>query len=127
MSASRTPVFSPSPLKPSARLTAVVDLPTPPFPEATAMIDLTPGGAAAACGPAAAAGPPGAARPGGAPPDRSAVSATRAEVTPGMAHTAVSAALRTASQFFTTAASTVIEKNTLPSLTTISDRVAVCG
>src|SRR5438874_4925894 len=43
MSASRTPVFSPSAAKPSARLQEVVDLPTPPLPEATAMTCLTPG------------------------------------------------------------------------------------
>src|SRR4029079_19092909 len=43
MSASRMPVFSPSAAKPSARLQEVVDLPTPPLPEATAMMCLTPG------------------------------------------------------------------------------------
>src|SRR5213080_1906295 len=43
MSASRMPVFNPSAAKPSARLHAVVDLPTPPLPEATAMTCLTPG------------------------------------------------------------------------------------
>src|SRR5947199_8353737 len=43
MSASRMPVFSPSAAKPSARLQDVVDLPTPPLPEATAMTCLTPG------------------------------------------------------------------------------------
>src|SRR2546429_7350975 len=43
MSASRMPVFSPSAAKPSARLQEVVDLPTPPLPEATAMTCLTPG------------------------------------------------------------------------------------
>src|SRR4029453_5493035 len=37
------PPLSPSALKPSARLTAVVDLPTPPLPEATAMIAPTSG------------------------------------------------------------------------------------
>src|SRR6059036_3406031 len=37
------PVFNPSAAKPSARLHAVVDLPTPPLPEATAMTCLTPG------------------------------------------------------------------------------------
>jgi hypothetical protein len=35
--------------------------------------------------------------------------------------------LRTGSQAFTAAASTVMEKKTLPSLTTISDKVPVCG
>src|SRR4029078_13407712 len=43
MSASRMPVFSPSAAKPRARLHEVVDLPTPPLPEATAMTCLTPG------------------------------------------------------------------------------------
>src|SRR6478672_5769368 len=47
MSASRMPVFSPSAAKPSARLQAVVDLPTPPLPEAMAMTCLTPGRPAA--------------------------------------------------------------------------------
>src|SRR6478752_528847 len=49
------PVFSPIAAKPSARLQEVVDLPTPPLPEATAMTCLTPGMPAAfevarACG-----------------------------------------------------------------------------
>src|SRR3979490_800226 len=43
MSASRMRTFKPSAESPSARLTAVVDLPTPPLPEATAMIASTPG------------------------------------------------------------------------------------
>src|SRR5260370_2477068 len=43
MSASRMPVFNPIAAKPSARLHEVVDLPTPPFPEATAMTCFTPG------------------------------------------------------------------------------------
>src|SRR6516164_900731 len=43
MSASRIPTLRPSALRPSARLTAVVDLPTPPLPEATAMMASTPG------------------------------------------------------------------------------------
>src|SRR5947209_10473677 len=55
MSASRMPAFSPSAAKPSARLQEVVDLPTPPLPDATAMTCLMPGIAAAlevarACG-----------------------------------------------------------------------------
>src|SRR5206468_9797593 len=37
------PVFSPTAAKPSARLHEVVDLPTPPLPEATAMTCLMPG------------------------------------------------------------------------------------
>ena len=43
MSASSRPVLRPLAARPSARLTAVVDLPTPPLPEATAMMCLTPG------------------------------------------------------------------------------------
>src|SRR5215212_6381883 len=47
MSASRMPVFNPNAAKPSARLQEVVDLPTPPLPEATAITCLTPGRPAA--------------------------------------------------------------------------------
>ncbi len=47
MSASRMPAFKPMAWKPSARLTAVVDLPTPPLPDATAIRCFTPG---MACG-----------------------------------------------------------------------------
>src|SRR5260221_10756361 len=43
MSASRMPAFSPIAAKPSARLQDVVDLPTPPLPEPTAITCLTPG------------------------------------------------------------------------------------
>src|SRR6266849_1933906 len=43
MSASRMPVFSPIAAKPSTRLHEVVDLPTPPLAEATAMTCFTPG------------------------------------------------------------------------------------
>src|SRR3569833_3123612 len=43
MSASSTPTLRPWSRRPSARLTAVVDLPTPPLPEATAMTASTPG------------------------------------------------------------------------------------
>src|SRR4029078_13318034 len=55
MSASRMPAFSPMAAKPSARLHAVVDLPTPPLAGGTAMTCLTPGMPAAlvvprACG-----------------------------------------------------------------------------
>ena len=54
MSASRIPIFQPSAASESARLTAVVDLPTPPLPDATAMMRLMPGmarlrGAAGRC------------------------------------------------------------------------------
>ena len=50
-----------------------------------------------------------------------------AESTPGTARTAISAALRTGSQAGTSAASTVIEKNTLPSLTITSESLPVAG
>src|SRR6476661_5583056 len=43
MSASRMPALSPMAAKPSARLQEVVDLPTPPLPEPTAMTCLRPG------------------------------------------------------------------------------------
>src|SRR6056297_455271 len=43
MSASSTPAEAPSAASASARLVATVDLPTPPLPEATAMMFLTPG------------------------------------------------------------------------------------
>src|SRR4051812_23301512 len=43
MSASRMPALSPIAANPNARLHDVVDLPTPPLPEATAMTCLTPG------------------------------------------------------------------------------------
>jgi hypothetical protein len=51
------------------------------------------------------------------------------DCTPGIARTAVSARSRTLSHCFTWAASTVMEKNTLPSLATISESfpVAVSG
>ena len=62
-----------------------------------------------------------------APAARSAVKATSTDCTPGMARTASSAVLRTGSQAFTAAASTVIEKNTLPSVTTMSDSTRASG
>src|SRR5258708_20247939 len=43
MSAARVPVFNPIGANPRARLHEVVDLPTPPLPEATAMTCFTPG------------------------------------------------------------------------------------
>src|SRR3954465_16002867 len=69
----------------------------------------TPGAWRCGCG--------GAAEPG----LRSAVNAIIATVTPGIARTAVSAWARTLSQARASAASTLIEKNTLPSLTVIAD------
>src|SRR5260370_39227727 len=109
MSASRIPTLRPSALRPSARLTAVVDLPTPPLPEATAMIASTPGtpcidspreGAGLAlCGGGRADGPP-ALRP--------AVHATRGDRTCGNARTICCARLRTGCQALTSAAPTVV-------------------
>src|SRR5215208_3511401 len=127
------PTFSPRALSPSARLTAVVDLPTPPLPEATAMIASTPGTPTVDSPPCRAgrgpAPPPGDGRADAAPGLRSAVSATSADCTPGTARTVSSARLRTDSQRGTSLASTLIEKNTLPSVTTTSDSesVAVIG
>src|SRR5579863_272931 len=135
MSASRRPTRKPRSRNPSAKLSAVVDFPTPPLPEATAMTAETPGisacldiGEGAPCGGRwlATFGTPCAWRDGGgdggeAPGLRSAVSATMATLTPGMARTAVSAAARTLSQVRASVASTLIEKNTLPSLTAIGD------
>src|SRR5262249_8666557 len=83
-------------------------------------------------GPPGAPGPPRpAAGAGRGPPPaagaRSAVSATMADWPPAMRRTAASAALRTGSQRCTAAASTLIEKNTLPSPTTTSDSTPACG
>src|SRR5205814_3163360 len=57
MSASSRPTRRPRSRRPNARLSAVVDLPTPPLPDATAMTAATPGisacldiGEAAPCG-----------------------------------------------------------------------------
>jgi hypothetical protein len=55
------------------------------------------------------------------------VSATITDVTPATPRTAASAALRTGSQAGTRLASTLIEKKTLPSLTTTSDSLPVFG
>src|SRR6188508_1800293 len=49
------------------------------------------------------------------------------EDTPGIARTVSSTFLRIGSQAFTAPASTLIEKNTFPSLTTMSDSVPVFG
>src|SRR5262245_10052565 len=126
MSASSTPTLRPRVASPRARLTAVVDLPTPPLPEATAMIASTPGtptvpsprGAGRG---AAAPLPAGDGRAGADPPLRSAVSATIADVTPGVARTTSFACLRTDSQAFTRAASTLIERVSSPSLASTSN------
>ena len=108
MSASSTPTLSPRSRRPSARLTAVVDLPTPPLPDATAMMAPTPGTPMvpwARCAAAAAAGEVAPRlrprrRGAAARRTRSAVSATMTEATPGSALTAASARLRTGSQAF---------------------------
>src|SRR5437867_9107808 len=139
MSASSRPTRKPRSRRPSARLSAVVDLPTPPLPEATAMTAATPGisacfdiGDGAPCGGRCAATgcTPGecacACRCGGGAADgepglRSAVSAIIAAVTPGIARTAASACARTLCQARASAASTLMEKNTLPSVTEIAD------
>src|SRR6202166_1067990 len=134
MSASSKPTRKPRSRRPSARLSAVVDLPTPPLPEATAMTAVMPGmsdcfdiGEAGLCGGRCAEtlGTPGACRCGGGgaadPALRSAVNAIMATLTPGMPRTAASAAARTLSQARASVASTLIEKNTLPSLTVIGD------
>ena len=121
-------------------LTAVVDLPTPPLPDATAMIAAMPGtprlpevcdggacGAGRRRGRAAAGGAGrGAAGRGGTgasmpPPFFSAVSATMAPATPGIDLTTRSAAARSGSISWARAAGTVIEKNTLPSAMKISE------
>src|SRR3954471_23817086 len=112
MSASSRPPLRPRSRKPSARLSAVVDLPTPPLPDATAITAATPGisacldiGEAGLCGGfwadtgctacawrcGAAPGDGEVAAPGdgevAAPGLRSAVSAIMATLTPGMART----------------------------------------
>src|SRR3979490_3015651 len=137
MSASSRPTRHPRSRKPSARLSAVVDFPTPPLPEATAMTAAMPGISdcfdigepGPGCGGGRCVetcGTPGAWRCGGGggaaePALRSAVSAIMATVTPGMARTAASAWARTLSHARASVASTLIEKNTLPSLTLIAD------
>src|SRR6266702_703043 len=136
MSASSKPTRKPRSRRPNARLSAVVDLPTPPLPEATAITAAIPGisdcfdiGDAGLCGgrcdetggtPCACRCDGGAAEPG----LRSAVSAIMATVTPGMARTAASACARTVSQARASAASTLIEKNTLPSVTVMADNTS---
>ena len=150
MSASRMPVLSPMACRPSARLTAVVDLPTPPLPDATAIMCLMP----ATCGrwprPAAAgAGAAGAAPPppmplarasctlalsgtfaprapaplpaAAAPRGFSAVKTATTPVTPSISRTTFSAACRSGSSSLARSTGTVIENDTRPSLSRISD------
>src|ERR1044072_9360524 len=109
MSASSSPTLTPRSSRPNARLSAVVDLPTPPLPDATAITAATPGisacldiGEAGLCGGLCAdtgctpcawrCGAGEVAAPGdgeaAAPALRSAVSAIMATPTPGMARTA---------------------------------------
>src|SRR6266481_2704032 len=135
MSASNRPTRRPRSRKPSARLSAVGDLPTPPLPDATAITAATPGisdcldiGELGLCGGLCAdtgctpcAWRCGCGGGAAAPALRSAVSAIKATVTPGMARTAASACARTLSHARASAASTLIEKNTLPSVTVIAD------
>src|SRR4051794_37021810 len=134
MSASSRPTRNPRSRRPSARLRAVVDLPTPPLPDATAMTAATPGisdcfaiGEAGLCGGRCeeTGCTPGACRCGGGaagePGLRSAVRAIMAALTPGIARTAASACARTLSQARASAASTLMEKKTLPSVTEIAD------
>src|SRR5436189_3448157 len=106
MSASSRPVATPLAARPSARLTAVVDLPTPPLPEATAMMCLTPGTSirAAAAGPCPVRG--GGAAAAGRWAGRSAVMTAEAESTPGRARTACSQAWRKGSSAAPRAGST---------------------
>src|SRR3954451_6156840 len=136
MSASSRPTRRPRSRRPSAKLSAMVDFPTPPLPEATAMTAAMPGisdcfdiGDAGPCGGRCddTGGTPGEWRCGGGadPGLRSAVSAIMAVLTPGMARTAASAWARTLSQARASAASTLIEKNTLPSVTEIADSTLV--
>ncbi len=113
----------------------MVDLPTPPLPEATAMTAEMPGNFGLPRHRRLRAGRmrmavrrgrrgrrrPAAARAAAPPALRSAVSAIIATLTPGMARTAFSACARTLSQARASAASTLIEKNTLPSVTVIAD------
>src|SRR5918994_3573670 len=124
MSASRRPTESPSICRPSARLQAVVDLPTPPLPEATAMTWRTPG-SACAFGDGALAGRPGVtagavAGPFGA---RSAVRLANTPLTPGRPRRAVPPACRTGSSAAASDGAIAMENITraLPSTTT-SDR-----
>jgi len=123
MSASSRPTLWPPVASPSARLTAVVDLPTPPLPLATAIMCLMPGSICGAPGPGPGCAPseppctPCAACGGGVEPvPRSAVSTTVAEVTPTRSNTASSASRRNGSRPAPLSGSTSMAKATLPSL-----------
>ena len=116
MSASSTPTRSPLAFIPSARLAATVDLPTPPFPEATATMARTPGASGCAapcpgrggavCGAAARAPPVGL---------LSAVNTAVTDTTSGNASMARSAALRKGSRRAPRSGSTSIANPILPS------------
>ena len=118
MSASSRPVETPLAARPRARLTAVVDLPTPPLPEATAMMCFTPGTsmrppppvvlAAGAPWPRAWPRPCSCACDAGAADGagRSEVITAVADSTPGMARTACSHAWRSGSRAVPRAGST---------------------
>src|SRR6185312_166349 len=114
-SASRTPTLSPSLVRPTARLQAIVDLPTPPLPEATAMMCFTPGSGSLGR-PCRRGGAPCAPCPGEATPRAcSAVSVTTAAVTPGIARIAASAFSRIGSIALARAGSMAMAAKTLPS------------
>jgi hypothetical protein len=121
MSASSRPTFSPWAWRASARLQAVVDLPTPPLPEATATMWRTP----AICGPwfGGAPGRGGATGGGvtgrgaaslwaGMPGPRSEVRLANTPETPGICRTRPSACRRTGSNRSASLGSTRIENIT---------------
>jgi hypothetical protein len=118
MSQSSRPMRAPCWAMATARLTAVVDLPTPPLPEATATIARTPGIPDCCC---VAPRPPAAscalAGPCALAPEawRSAVSTAVTDKTPGKASTAVSQARRTGSLASPSSGATSTAKPTLPS------------
>ncbi len=109
----------------------MVDLPTPPLPEATATMWRTPGRAGPGRGPPWAPpwGPGAAGRGAGpAPGPRSAVRLARAALTPGTLSTAISAAWRTGSKALASGGAMPIEKTTRPEGSmTISDRRPEAG
>src|SRR3712207_289483 len=114
MSQSSTPTLSPWPRSARARLQAVVDLPTPPLPEATAITCFTPG-MTCARGEGAFAGRPGTGAgevAGLLPAGRSAVRLAKTPETPGRGFTAASAACRTGSIADASAGSIAIENIT---------------
>src|SRR5258708_22390809 len=134
MPASSKPTRKPRSRKPNARLSAVVDLPTPPLPEATAITAAIPGisdcfdiGDAGLCGGRCdeTGGTPCACRCGGGaaePGLRSAVSAIMATVTPGIARTAASACARTVFQAPASAAAAFIVKKKFPAVDLMGDQ-----